>query len=66
MNRRKTKNERELVADMHKGTMIFCNKQKNCKSCPLTSIKDSKDVGCMVAYLIYILNEESVGNESDM
>ena len=58
MNRRKTKSERELIADMSKNTLIFCNKQGKCKDCPLSSIKDAYNVGCMVAYLIYLVNEE--------
>lgn len=64
MNRRKTKSERELVADVSKSTLIFCDKQGRCKNCPLTSIKDAYNVGCMVAYLIYLLEHESNADES--
>lgn len=66
MNRRKTKTERELVADMSKSTLIFCEKQGKCKNCPLVDIKNEYNVCCMVAYLIYLLDERSKGNESNM
>ena len=66
MNRRKTKKERELVADISKSTMIFCNKQGKCKSCPLVEIKDKYNVECPVAYVIYLLNKEVAFDESDM
>ena len=58
MNRRKTKTERELIADVSKTTLIFCNKQGKCKNCPLYPIKEKHNVGCMEAYLIYLIQKE--------
>jgi len=66
VNRRKTKTERELIADMSKSTLIFCDKQGKCKTCPLTDIKNANNVGCMVAYLMYLLDERGKDDESDM
>ena len=39
--RRKTKTERELVADIHKAFEIFCNKHE-CMSCPYAKYDDCK------------------------
>lgn len=55
MNRRKTKTEREIVADAKKTTMNFCSKQGQCRNCPLNQIKRDYNVGCVVAYLIYLM-----------
>lgn len=48
-NRRKTKTERELVADINKTFQIFCHKQ-DCHDCPY---RDAYD--CRVEYLIDLL-----------
>lgn len=66
MNRRKTKTERELVADISKSTMIFCKKQGKCKTCPLVQIKEQYNVECPIAYVIYLMNKEEVFDESNM
>lgn len=58
MNRRKTKTEREIVADAKKTTMKFCEQQGRCRNCPLNKIKHEYNVGCVVAYLIYLMEVE--------
>lgn len=40
-SRRKTKTERELVADINKTFMIFCHKQ-DCIDCPYRMSEDCK------------------------
>lgn len=59
--RRKTKSERELVADIHKTFDKFC-KKKECRNCPY------KDVPyCVRAYINDLLNmypeDEDIDNE---
>ena len=44
--RRKTKTERELVADIRKAHTKFCNKHSTCKGCPLEHAKD-----CTMEYI---------------
>ena len=61
MNRRKTKTERELMADVSKRTLIFCEKYNRCSKCPLNEIKEKHNVSCPVAY-IYILFNRGRGN----
>ena len=58
--------EDKVIADISKSTLIFCDKQGKCKSCPLTDIKNANNVGCMVAYLMYLLEERGKDDESNM
>lgn len=55
MSRRKTKGERELVADINDKIVIFCNRQGRCTECPLKKIVDEMKVDCPVAYIIYLM-----------
>lgn len=50
MSRRKTKTERELVADIKKTHDVFCKKHERCRDCPLGKEKD-----CRLAYIIQLL-----------
>lgn len=52
VSRRKTKTERELVADIHKTFIIFCNKQE-CIDCPYRGIED-----CEMEWVKDLLNIE--------
>ena len=52
--RRKTKSERELVADIHKTFKQFCW-NTDCKKCPY---KDSKN--CTVDYVVDLLKKNYV------
>jgi len=40
-SRRKTKTERELVADIHKTFCIYCN-NRECQDCPYNKCEDCK------------------------
>lgn len=58
--RRKTKTERELVADIHKTFDIYCRKRE-CRNCPYKDIPR-----CIKAYIIDLLDkyhEEELDNE---
>ena len=61
-NRRKTKGERELIADIKKATLALCNKyHKNygCCECPLSKYVRQCNWSCMLAYVYYITNKKS-------
>lgn len=61
-NRRKTKGERELIADIKKATLILCNKYRNgynCDECPLSKYVRQCNWSCMLAYVYYITNKKS-------
>lgn len=51
--RRKTKKERELVADIRKLFGVFCNSHTTCLDC---DYKDSRN--CVKAYLSDLLDKE--------
>lgn len=57
--RRKTKSERELVADINKVFLNFCNKQQ-CRNCKFNKVED-----CRLEYIkeLLALNEEEEGND---
>lgn len=60
MNRRKTKRERELVADISKATQVFCDsyydpKCSGCNNCPLHLYLSSD---CRENYVQYLLRKE--------
>lgn len=60
-NRRRTKSERELIADIKKATLALCNKHhKNygCYDCPLSEYVRQYNWSCMLAYVHYITNKE--------
>ena len=40
--RRKTKIERELVADINKAFDIFCNKMEYCRNCPYNKCENCR------------------------
>lgn len=50
--RRKTKKERELVADIHKLFGTFCNQSRVCWEC---EFKDENN--CIKAYVNYLLDK---------
>lgn len=60
MSRRRTKTERELIADLMDSCRVFCNKQE-CKTCPLREIKLEHEWSCIRAFAQYILG----GNENE-
>ena len=66
MNRRKTKSERELMADISKTTLKFCEKQGRCPKCPLQEIKEKHDIPCAVAYVYYLIEKGVQDNENNM
>lgn len=51
--RRKTKKERELVADLHKTFGIFCKKNNSCLNC-----KYIKSPNCFKSYVNDLLEKE--------
>ena len=55
-SRRKTKTERELIADINKTFMIYCDKQ-DCRVCPY---RDSYD--CRIEYLVDLLLDINYNN----
>lgn len=61
-NRRKTKSERELLADIHKRTLLFCNdnydyEEESCKYCLIE--KEANKLGnCCLAYIQFLLKKE--------
>jgi hypothetical protein len=57
MSRRRTKTERELIADLMDSCKAFCNTQE-CKTCPLRQIQTLHEWSCIRAYAQYILGEE--------
>lgn len=52
-SRRKTKSQRELVADIRKSHMIFCKEQENCRKCPI--FETDKNNGCIIEYVKMLL-----------
>lgn len=54
MNRRKTKTERELVADINKTYAVMCSKNA-CISC---EYKNNEYSDCRVAYIAALLNKK--------
>ena len=58
-NRRKTKGERELIADIKKATLLLCtkyHKEYGCRDCPLSEyIQEGED--CYIAYVRYIFQK---------
>lgn len=66
-NRRRTKGERELIADIKKATLVMCNKfHKNygCYDCPIS--KYVTDYGsCELGYVHYILKKEKMAEENN-
>ena len=52
MSRRKTKSERELVADINDVFRIFCHKQ-DCRDCPYRFCED-----CKLEYVKDLLEKE--------
>lgn len=69
MSRRRTKTERELIADLMDSCRSFCSSQKDCKSCPLRAIKleNEHDFSCIRAYAYYLLEGkgDDVNNARD-
>lgn len=60
MSRRRTKTERELIADMMDTLRVFCTNQPNCKSCPVRNYMDKEKINsCIKAYVGMLLNEEA-------
>ena len=59
--RRKTKSERELVADIRKGARLMCAKYHNindkCYKCPLYKYQVSVIDDCGKAYAVYLLEK---------
>ena len=58
-NRRKTKGERELIADIKKATLTLCNKYRNdynCGDCPLPKYAQ-EDEDCYITYIRYIFSK---------
>lgn len=65
-NRRKTKSERELVADIRKSAKKFCeqhNKGFSCGDCPLTYKIHIFNYDCVLAYVHYILDKANKGED---
>lgn len=54
MSRRRTKSERELIADMMDSLRIFCNNQENCANCPLRELEMQHEFSCITAYALYL------------
>ena len=63
MSRRRTKSERELIADMMDSLRIFCNKQENCANCPLRNIEMQHEFSCITAYALYLAKGKGDDNE---
>lgn len=55
MSRRRTKSERELIADMMDSLRVFCNQQEECATCPLRDMKVEHEFSCIRAYAIYLV-----------
>ena len=60
MSRRKSKSDRELIADLTDSTQHLCNsiydeKTRGCKDCPLAQYETSD---CRLAYMQYILEKK--------
>lgn len=58
MSRRRTKTERELIADLMDGLRVFCNSQSKCSDCPLHNIKTEHEQSCIRAYALYIIDNK--------
>lgn len=58
-NRRRTKGERELIADIKKATLALCNNYHNnygCCDCPITKyVQEGED--CCITYIRYIFEK---------
>lgn len=66
MNRRKTKTERELIADINKRADLFCASYfspilKGCDDCPLRKYEYSD---CRISYIVYLLEREVERDEN--
>lgn len=55
MSRRRTKSERELIADMMDSLRVFCNQQEKCATCPLRDMQVEHEFSCIRAYAIYLV-----------
>lgn len=67
MSRRKSKTDRELIADLTDSTQHFCNsvydeKTRGCKDCPLAQYETSD---CRLAYMQYILEKKNKEGKID-
>ncbi len=65
MSRRKSKSDRELIADLTDRVRVFCdsvydNKTRGCKDCPLAQYETSD---CRLAYVQYILSKGGIKDE---
>ena len=65
-SRRKTKSERELIADLNKRFKIFCNENydldnENCNNCPVAKIliQNTLVEDCRVAYIKMLLGKDN-------
>lgn len=58
-NRRKTKGERELIADIKKATLLLCtkyHKEYGCRDCPLPEYSQEGE-DCYITYVRYIFSK---------
>ena len=65
MSRRKSKSDRELIADLTDRVKLFCdsvydNKTRGCKDCPLAQYETAD---CRLAYMQYILSKGGIRDE---
>lgn len=56
MSRRRTKTEREIIADLMDACRLFCNSQTDCKTCPLRQMELDHEFSCIRAYAQYLLD----------
>lgn len=58
-NRRRTKSERELIADIKKATLLLCtkyHKEYGCRDCPLPEYSQEGE-DCYITYVRYIFQK---------
>lgn len=56
--RRKTKGDRELVADARKRFNIFCESNESCSDCDLDKSENKVTDSCEINYIIMLMKKE--------